>query len=84
MKLQRHASDSTKKTGKFKIERGVKQRDTISPKLFTNMLENMFKMMGMNINCEDLNHLRFDDDIVWIDLTRPQACWKFFRREILD
>lgn len=58
-------------TNKFKIKRGVRQGDTISPKLFTNLLEYMFKKvnfenMGININGENLNHLRFADDIVLI------------------
>ena len=58
-------------TGKFRIERGVRQGDTISPKLFTNLLEYMLKEinwnnLGVNINGEDLNHLRFADDVVLI------------------
>ena len=59
-------------TKKFRIERGVRQGDVISPKLFTAVLQYMFKKMniednmGININEEDLNHLRFADDIVII------------------
>lgn len=58
-------------TNKFKIDRGVRQGDTISPKLFTNLLEYMFKSidlenLGININGENLTHLRFADDIVLI------------------
>ena len=46
-----------------------KQGDTISPKLFTNVLEDVFKTLdwknaGININGEFLSHLRFGDDIV--------------------
>lgn len=58
-------------TNKFKINRGVRQGDTISPKLFTNLLEYMFRSVdlenvGLNINGESLTHLRFADDIVLI------------------
>lgn len=58
-------------TQDFRIERGVRQGDVLSPKLFTALLEYMFKKidfenMGININGEKLNHLRFADDIVVI------------------
>lgn len=58
-------------TDKFNIERGVRQGDTISPKLFNSVLQYMFKQtnwdnLGVNINGERLNHLRFADDIVLI------------------
>lgn len=58
-------------TNDFNIERGVRQGDVISPKLFTTLLEYMFKKinfgeMGININGEKLNHLRFADDILLI------------------
>lgn len=58
------------KTGRqFPIERGVRQGDPISPKLFTAVLENIFRNInweknGININGENLNHLRFADDLV--------------------
>lgn len=53
------------------IKRGVRQGDTISPKLFIATLENVFKELnwsnrGVNINGEYLNHLRFADDILII------------------
>jgi hypothetical protein len=51
------------------IQRGVRQGDTISPKLFTAVLENDIKTLawdrtGININGVSLSHLRFADDIV--------------------
>lgn len=58
------------KTGEpFSINRGVKQGDPISPNLFTALLEHIFrqidwKNMGINVNGEYLNNLRFADDIV--------------------
>ncbi|KAL0819976.1 hypothetical protein ABMA28_007973 [Loxostege sticticalis] len=51
------------------LRRGVRQGDVISPKLFTNALEDIFKTLdwtgqGININGEYVSHLRFADDIV--------------------
>ena len=52
------------------VEKGVKQGDTISPKLFTACLETVFRKLnwksGADINGEQLNHLRFADDVVLI------------------
>ena len=55
----------------FRIERGVRQGDTISPKLFNAALEQVFRQLdwenaGIVVNGERLNHLRFADDIVFI------------------
>ncbi len=55
----------------FRVQRGVRQGDTISPKLFTAVLEDIFRSMdwqtqGININGEHLSHLRFADDVVVI------------------
>lgn len=49
----------------------MRQGDVISPKLFTNALEDVFKLLewkgrGININGENVSHLRFADDIVII------------------
>ncbi|GBP20272.1 Retrovirus-related Pol polyprotein from type-2 retrotransposable element R2DM; Endonuclease [Eumeta japonica] len=51
------------------IKRGVRQGDHLSPKLFSAVLENIFRNLnwegfGMNINGSRLNHLRFADDLV--------------------
>ena len=58
-------------TNKIKIKRGVRQGDTISPKLFSACLEEVFNKLdwdnkGIRIDGEYLNHLRFADDIVLI------------------
>ena len=55
----------------FRIERGVRQGDTISPKLFNAALEHVFRQLdwehvGVVVNGERINHLRFADDIVLI------------------
>lgn len=51
------------------VKRGVRQGDTISPKLFTAALEDIFRKLewdkyGITIDGEKLHHLRFADDIV--------------------
>uniref|UniRef100_A0A914UYW4 Reverse transcriptase domain-containing protein n=1 Tax=Plectus sambesii TaxID=2011161 RepID=A0A914UYW4_9BILA len=51
------------------IHRGVRQGDTISPKLFTACLEQIFRRLpcddrGININGQCLSNLCFADDIV--------------------
>lgn len=53
----------------IKIERGVRQGDPLSPKLFISVLENVFRQLkwtkfGINIDGRRLNHLRFADDII--------------------
>lgn len=55
----------------FEIQRGVKQGDPISPNLFTALLERIFRQLnwdeiGVTIDGEVLNNLRFADDIVLI------------------
>lgn len=63
--------DDELETQKIPIQRGVRQGDPISPKLFTLALEDVFKQVnwenkGLNIDGRYLSHLRFADDIVII------------------
>ena len=56
-------------TNKIPIKKGVRQGDTISPKLFTACLEEIFRKLnwrdrGIKIGDEYLSNLRFADDIV--------------------
>jgi len=56
---------------KFPLQRGVRQGDIISPKLFNAGLEEVFRRLdwdnvGIRVNGENINHLRFADDIVLI------------------
>ncbi|GBP19570.1 Putative uncharacterized transposon-derived protein F52C9.6 [Eumeta japonica] len=58
-----------KKGDPFKIQKGVRQGDRLSPKLFSAVLEMTFKSfewqnLGLNIDSRTLTHLRFADDIV--------------------
>ncbi|KAJ1357070.1 hypothetical protein KIN20_015098 [Parelaphostrongylus tenuis] len=60
------------------VRRGVRQGDTISPKLFTATLQNVMRTlewdeMGVKIDGRQLNHLRFVDDIVLITPNISQA-----------
>lgn len=58
-------------TNRFKIERGVKQGDTLSSNFFAAVLELVFKDLnwnyeGMQIDGKNLNNSRFVDDIVLV------------------
>lgn len=60
------------------IKKGVRQGDTISPKLFTCCLEYVFSQLhwenkGIHIDGEYLNHLKFADDIVIISHSTEEA-----------
>jgi len=66
-----------KDSDKVKIAKGVRQGDTISPKLFTACLESIFRKInwerkGLNINGQYLNHLRFADDIILMSETAEE------------
>ena len=57
-----------KESEKIRIKIGVRQGDTISPKLFTATLESIFRRLnwehkGVKIDGEFLSNLRFADDI---------------------
>ena len=59
------------KTNKIKIKRRVRQGDSISPKLFTLAMKDMFKELnwqnkGILINSKRLSHLGYADDITLI------------------
>ena len=60
------------------VKRGVRQGDTISPKLFSASLENVMRQlewedMGVKVDGRQLHHLRFADDIVLITPNIEQA-----------
>ena len=63
------------------IGRGVRQGDTISPKLFTAALEEVFKTLdwngrracGITMEGQRLTHLRFADDIVLIGTSKKDV-----------
>uniref|UniRef100_A0A0N5C0B1 Reverse transcriptase domain-containing protein n=1 Tax=Strongyloides papillosus TaxID=174720 RepID=A0A0N5C0B1_STREA len=62
----------------IQVKRGVRQGDTISPKLFTAVVEDVFSKLdwtkkGIRIDGEHLTHLRFADDIVLITHTMEEA-----------
>ena len=60
----------------FAIERGVRQGDPISPKLFTAVIEEIFKKAeldkGINIDGERLQNLRFADDVALVTKTTKE------------
>ena len=70
-------SDRTSRT--FKLERGTKQGDPMSPALFNAVLESIMrplqqawqkKRYGLNMCCRRLTNLRFADDILLVGQTR--------------
>ena len=70
-------------TEAFKILKGVRQGDPISPKLFTAAMEDVFRNldwqgMGVVVDGEHLTHLRFADDILLLS-HEPQELQKMIR-----
>ncbi|KAK6756167.1 hypothetical protein RB195_014513 [Necator americanus] len=60
------------------VKRGIRQGGTISPKIFTAILENAMRKlewddMGVKVDGRQLHHLRFADDIVLIIPSISQA-----------
>ncbi|KAK6761433.1 hypothetical protein RB195_022484 [Necator americanus] len=60
------------------VKRGVRQGDTISPKIFTATLENAMRKlewddMVVKVDGRQLHHLRFADDIVLVTPSISQA-----------
>ena len=51
----------------FPVNRGVRQGDPLTPKLFTAVKEEVFKKAdiseGINVDGENLTNLRFADDV---------------------
>ena len=60
----------------FAIERGVRQGDPISPKLFTAVIEEIFKKAdldkGINRDGERLQNLGFADDVALVTKTTKE------------
>ena len=61
----------------FPIHRGVRQGDLLSPKLFTAVMEEVFKKVdiseGVNVDGENLSNRRFAEDVLF---STKQNKWK--------
>jgi len=72
-------------TNRISINRSVRQGDTISPKLFTLVLEDVFRKLywdkkGLRVEGEYLSNLRFADDIVLISSTKEELVGRLKER----
>ena len=60
----------------FPIHRGVRQGEPLSPKLFTAVIEEIFKKAdiseGVNVDEENLTNLRFADAVALLNETTKQ------------
>ena len=58
------------------MHRGVRQRDPLSPKLFTAVMGDVFKKAniseGVNVEGENLTNIRFADDVALFKETTKQ------------
>lgn len=62
---------------RININRGLRQGNPLSPKLFIAVLQHLVKNLqwstkGLNINGEYLSHLRFADDIILVSESPAQ------------
>ena len=60
----------------FPVHRGVRQGDLLSPKVFTAVMDEVFKKVdiseGVNVDGENLTNLRFADDVALFNETTKQ------------
>nr|XP_032511413.1 uncharacterized protein LOC116765887 [Danaus plexippus plexippus] len=74
------------KINPIELRRGVRQGDVISPKVFTNALEDVFKTVdwtgrGINVNGEHISHLRFAHNIVIVAESLEQLSGMLYLNE---
>lgn len=72
----------------FPIKRGVRQGDPLSPKLFSAVLEHVFRCLdwdhyGLNVNGVKMNHLRFADDLILIS-DKPKSLQEMLKQLVYE